>query len=107
MIVMTTLTKSSPAIRCGEPEDIMNGILERKCQVFINITNTIVIVTTIIITTIIITTIIIITIIITTIIIITNVITILITNFQTFGCRISYACEPGYQLLGRTHRSLS
>jgi len=42
-------------IRCGEPEDIMNGILERKCQ--------------------------------------------------TFGCRISYACEPGYQLLGRTHRS--
>ena len=42
------------AIRCGEPEDIINGILERKCQ--------------------------------------------------TFGCRISYACEPGYQLLGRTHR---
>ena len=43
MIVMTTLTKSSPAIRCGEPEDIMNGILERKCQVFITITNTIII----------------------------------------------------------------
>ena len=56
MIVMTTLTKSSPAIRCGEPEDIMNGILERKCQVFITITNTIIIITTIIITTIIITT---------------------------------------------------
>ena len=55
MILMTTLTKSSPAIRCGEPEDIMNGILERKCQVFINITNTIIIITTIIITTIIIT----------------------------------------------------
>ena len=55
MIVMTTLTKSSPAIRCGEPEDIMNGILERKCQVFINITNTIIIITTIIITPIVIT----------------------------------------------------
>ena len=23
---------------------------------------------------------------------------------QTFGCRISYTCEPGYQLAGRTHR---
>ena len=23
---------------------------------------------------------------------------------QTFGCRISYTCEPGYQLSGRTHR---
>jgi len=45
---------SCKPIRCGEPEDIVNGILERKCQ--------------------------------------------------TFGCRISYACEPGYQLLGRTHR---
>ena len=42
------------AIRCGEPQDIVNGILERKCQ--------------------------------------------------TFGCRISYACEPGYQLVGRMHR---
>jgi hypothetical protein len=42
------------AIRCGEPEDIMNGLLERKCQ--------------------------------------------------TFGCRISYACEPGYELHGNSHR---
>ena len=37
MMVMsaTMMTKASPtpAIRCGEPEDIMNGILERKCQV--------------------------------------------------------------------------
>ena len=23
---------------------------------------------------------------------------------QTFGCRISYACRPGYELVGREHR---
>lgn len=42
------------AIRCGEPEEISNGDVDRKCQ--------------------------------------------------TFGCRISYQCRAGYELVGRKHR---
>ena len=42
------------AIRCGEPEEIQNGDVDRKCQ--------------------------------------------------TFGCRISYQCRAGYELVGRQHR---
>ena len=54
LLIMMMMMINIPAIRCGEPEDIMNGLLERKCQ--------------------------------------------------TFGCRISYACEPGYELHGNSHR---
>lgn len=42
------------AIRCSEPEEILNGDVDRKCQ--------------------------------------------------TFGCRISYGCRAGYELVGRQHR---
>ncbi len=42
------------AIRCSEPEEVVNGDVDRKCQ--------------------------------------------------TFGCRISYSCRPGYELVGRQHR---
>ena len=42
------------AIRCSEPEEILNGDVDRKCQ--------------------------------------------------TFGCRISYSCRAGYELVGRQHR---
>ena len=83
-----------PAIRCGEPEDIMNGILERKCQVLYSISTSISIISTS-----------------TTLSTMSFLIALPWRSdhstwyFQTFGCRISYACEPGYQLLGRTHRS--
>ena len=72
----------------------MNGILERKCQVLYSISTSISIISTS-----------------TTLSTMSFLIALPWRSdhstwyFQTFGCRISYACEPGYQLLGRTHRS--
>ena len=53
-LIMVVIIFFLLAIRCSEPEEILNGDVDRKCQ--------------------------------------------------TFGCRISYSCRAGYELVGRQHR---